>query len=300
MKRNNGLEPSISRLYLKQVGKEPLLKAEEEISLGRLINKGKTQKIRTAARDRMIRANLRLVVKLARRYRRKHLTLPYSDLIEEGNLGLMRAVEKFNPELGFRFSTYATWWIRQYIERAIMNQARVVRLPLHIAKEMNTYFRAMSKIMRIDTNKVSVKDLSQILDKTADDIYSMYSMMEEPVSLDALHGYDFERTLLDSLSDSAVVDPVISLYHNEMTAKVLHWLNLLPKKSQEVIMKRYGLFGAQRYTLSSLSDEIGLTRERVRQIQAEGLSLLRKSANREFFGKDSFPHSDDDDIDTWH
>src|SRR5690606_11129747 len=112
MKKNSGLEPSISRLYLKQVGKEPLLKAEEEISLGRLSKKGKTKKIRTAARDRMIRANLRLVVKLARQYRRRHLTLPYADLLEEGNLGLMKAVEKFNPELGFRFSTYATWWIR--------------------------------------------------------------------------------------------------------------------------------------------------------------------------------------------
>jgi RNA polymerase nonessential primary-like sigma factor len=297
MKRNSGLEPSINRLYLKQVGKEPLLKAAEEVSLGRLIKKGKSRKIRMAARDRMIRANLRLVVKLARRYRTRPLTLPYSDLIEEGNLGLIRAVEKFNPELGFRFSTYATWWIRQYIERAIMNQARVVRLPLHIVKEMNTYFKAISKIMRKDNRRVSVQELRGVLNKTSDEVYAMYSLMEDTVSLDAMHGYDFERTLLDFLSDSTAVDPLLSSYHSEIEQKVMRWLNLLPKKSQEIMIKRYGLFGAQEYTLSGLSNEIGLTRERVRQIQTEGLKSLKSSADSEFLNKDMI---EDGGMDIFH
>lgn len=292
MKRNSGLEPSISRLYLKQVGKEPLLKAIEEVSLGRLIKKGKNQKIRMAARDRMIRANLRLVVKLARRYRNRLLTLPYSDLIEEGNVGLIRAVEKFNPELGFRFSTYATWWIRQCIERAIMNQARLVRLPLHVVKEMNSYFKAITKMMKKEDTKISVRALSDALDKTPEEVYTMYSMMEDTVSLDALYGYDFERTLLDSLADSAVVDPVVSLFHRELRQRVIRWLNLLPKKVQEVMIKRYGLFGTKEYTLSGLSDEIGLTRERVRQIQAEGLKLLKISAKNDSFRKDMVFDSD--------
>jgi RNA polymerase nonessential primary-like sigma factor len=294
MKRNSAMEPSISRLYLKQVGKEPLLKAAEEVSLGRLVKKGKSKEIRMAARDRMIRANLRLVVKLARRYRGRLLTLPYSDLIEEGNLGLIRAVEKFNPEFGFRFSTYATWWIRQYIERAIMNQARVVRLPLHVVKEMNTYFKAISKIMRRDNKMVSIKKLKKVLNKTSDEIYDMYSMMEDTVSLDALHGYDFERTLLDSLPDRAAADPLISSYHSEVGKRVIRWLNLLPKKSQEIIIKRYGLLGAQEYTLSGLSHEIGLTRERVRQIQAESLSSLKKSANSERMSQDMVSGGDMD------
>lgn len=297
MKRNSGLEPSINRLYLKQVGKEPLLKAEEEISLGRLIREGESQRIRMVARDRMIRANLRLVVKLAKRYRHRPLTLPYSDLIEEGNLGLIRAVEKFDPELGFRFSTYATWWIRQCIERAIMNQARVVRLPLHIVKEMNTYFRAMSKMTRKGAKKVSVKDLSNLLDKTPDEVYTMYSMMEDTVSLDALHGYDFERTLLDSLSDSSAVDPVAASYHNEVGKKVVHWVSSLPKKIQEIMIKRYGLLGAREYTLSSLSNEVGLTRERVRQIQSEGLKSLKRLAGRESFNRGTVS---DSDIETFH
>ena len=297
MKKNSGLEPSISRLYLKQVGKEPLLQAAEEVSLGRLIKKGKSQKIRMAARDRMIRANLRLVVKLARQYKHRPLTLPYSDLIEEGNLGLIRAVEKFNPELGFRFSTYATWWIRQCIERAIMNQARVVRLPLHVVKEMNTYFKAISKMMKKDNKKVSARALGDVLDKSSDEVHAMYSFMEETVSLDALHGYDFERTLLDSLSDNAAVDPLIASYHREIGQRVIRWLNLLPKRSQEVMIKRYGLLGAHEYTLSSLSHEIGLTRERVRQIQTNGLKSLKSSASRESLNKDMIS---DSDMDTFH
>jgi RNA polymerase nonessential primary-like sigma factor len=286
MKKNRKLEPSINRLYLKQVGKEPLLKATEEVSLGRLMKKGKSQKTRMAARERMIKANLRLVVKLAKRYKNRPLTLPYSDLIEEGNIGLIYAVEKFNPELGFRFSTYATWWIRQCIERAIMNQSRVVRLPLHVAKEMNVYFKTISNMIRKNSDKISAKQLASTLHRTAQDVYTMYTLMEDTVSLDALRGYPFEKTLLESLSDTRSIDPLMTLHHRELGQRVIRWLSTLPKKTQEIMIKRYGLFGTQEYTLSGLSDEVGFTRERVRQIQADGLRLMKESANHEFFNKD--------------
>lgn len=276
-------EPPISRVYLKQVGEEPLLSALEEQTVARTMVRGKTAVLRAKARERMILANLRLVVKVARRYKNKPLTIAYADLIEEGNLGLIHAVEKFNPELGFRFSTYATWWIRQCIERAIMNQARTVRLPLHIVKEMNIYFKTMAKMAKKSRHAWTVDELAKALGKTPKEVRQMYSLMESSVSLDALHGRDFEHTLLDSLPDKAVVSPISVLHIDKMNQRITRWVKMLPKKSQEVVIKRYGLFGTHEYTLAELGSEIGVTRERVRQLQFDALKYLNTVAEQEGF-----------------
>jgi len=257
-----------TRLYLKEIGFSPLLTAEEEVHYARMAQKGEE-----AGRKRMIESNLRLVVKIARRYMNRGLAL--LDLIEEGNLGLIRAVEKFDPERGFRFSTYATWWIRQTIERGIMNQTRTIRLPVHILKEINIYQRAARHLAQKLDHEPSPEDVASLLDKPIDDVKKMMGLNERVTSVDAPMDSDPDRSLLDAIPDDSVVDPEKLLQSEDLQVQIGEWLNELNDKQREVVERRFGLRGREVSTLEEVGADIGVTRERVRQIQVEALKRLR-------------------------
>lgn len=263
-----------TQLYLNEIGFSPLLTPEEEVYFARLARKGEE-----SGRKRMIESNLRLVVKIARRYVNRGLTL--LDLIEEGNLGLIRAVEKFDPERGFRFSTYATWWIRQTIERAIMNQTRTIRLPIHVVKELNLYLRAARELTQKLDHEPSAEEIAQMVDKPVADVKRMLGLNERVASVDTPIGSNGEKSLLDTVADEAASDPADLLQDNNMRGCIASWLDQLSDKQQEVLSRRFGLRGYQTSTLEEVGQEIGLTRERVRQIQVEALRRLREILEKE-------------------
>lgn len=257
-----------TQIYLNEIGFSPLLTAEEEVYFARKAIKGEE-----AARKRMIESNLRLVVKISRRYVNRGLAL--LDLIEEGNLGLIRAVEKFDPERGFRFSTYATWWIRQTIERAIMNQTRTIRLPIHVVKELNIYLRAARELAQKLDHEPTPEDIARLLDKPVSDVERMLGLNERVTSVDVPVGNSSDRTVVDTIADTRVSDPAILLQDSDLTASLDNWLEELTEKQREVLARRFGLRGHEVSTLEEVGREIGLTRERVRQIQVEALKRLR-------------------------
>lgn len=265
-----------TRLYLNEIGFSPLLSAEEEVYFSRKALKGDE-----SARKRMIESNLRLVVKIARRYMNRGLAL--LDLIEEGNLGLIRAVEKFDPERGFRFSTYATWWIRQTIERALMNQTRTVRLPIHVVKEINIYLRAARKLSQTLDREPSPEDVAEMLDQPIDVVKRMLGLNERITSVDSPSPYDAEKTLLDTLPDEQNLDPSLLLQNSDVKQHIDTWLNLLSDKQCAVVERRFGLHGREVATLEEIGNELGVTRERVRQIQIEAIKRLRQILLREGF-----------------
>ncbi len=269
-----------TRLYLREIGFSPLLSAEEEVYFARKSRKGDE-----AARKRMIESNLRLVVKIARRYMNRGLAL--LDLIEEGNLGLIRAVEKFDPERGFRFSTYATWWIRQTIERAIMNQTRTIRLPVHILKEINIYLRAARYLSQKMDHEPTPEDVAELLDKPIEDVKSMLGLNERIASVDAPLDQDPERSLLDAIADERTPDPATILQDEDLHAQIQAWLNELNDKQREVVERRFGLNGREISTLEEVGADIGVTRERVRQIQVEALKRLRVLLEKSGYSVDS-------------
>ncbi|MNF48094.1 RNA polymerase, sigma 38 subunit, RpoS [Pseudomonas linyingensis] len=258
-----------TQLYLNEIGFSPLLSPEEEVHFARMARRGEA-----AGRKRMIESNLRLVVKIARRYVNRGLTL--LDLIEEGNLGLIRAVEKFDPERGFRFSTYATWWIRQTIERAIMNQTRTIRLPIHVVKELNVYLRAARELTQKLDHEPTAEEIATLLDKPVAEVKRMLGLNERVSSVDVALGPDSDKTLLDTLTDDHPTDPCELLQDEDLGQSIDQWLSELTEKQREVVIRRFGLRGHESSTLEEVGREIGLTRERVRQIQVEALKRLRE------------------------
>ncbi|HAS6067208.1 TPA: RNA polymerase sigma factor RpoS [Vibrio vulnificus] len=258
-----------TQLYLGEIGFSPLLTAEEEVLYARRALRGDE-----AARKRMIESNLRLVVKISRRYSNRGLAL--LDLIEEGNLGLIRAVEKFDPERGFRFSTYATWWIRQTIERALMNQTRTIRLPIHVVKELNIYLRTARELSQKLDHEPTAEEIAAQLEIPVDDVSKMLRLNERISSVDTPIGGDGEKALLDIIPDANNSDPEVSTQDEDMRVSLIHWLEELNPKQKEVLARRFGLLGYEPSTLEEVGQEIGLTRERVRQIQVEGLRRLRE------------------------
>lgn len=262
------------QLYLNEIGSTPLLTAAEEVFVARASLAGDE-----AARHRMINSNLRLVVMIAKRYTNRGL--PLLDLIEEGNLGLMRAVEKFDPERGFRFSTYATWWIRQSIERALMNQGRTIRLPIHIQKDINTVVRCTRELRSSLRREPSTSEIADVLDRDPGEVSKLLKLSEKITSVDNQLSDDTERSLVDTVS-SHVEDNPLSLVDDEKVEGCLEeWLDDLPDRQREILARRFGLMGYDASTLEAVGEEVGLTRERVRQIQIDALARLRRAALRD-------------------
>ncbi len=265
-----------TRLYLNEIGFSSLLTADEEKYYSR-----KTLKGDEASRKRMIEGNLRLVVKIARRYMNRGMAL--LDLIEEGNLGLMRAVEKFDPEKGFRFSTYATWWIRQTIERAIMNQTRTVRLPIHVLKEINVYLKAARQLSQKLNREPTPEDVAEYLDRPINEVEKMIGLNERTSSVDSNSNYNSDKTLLDTIPDEQNLDPSLLLQNADVKRHIDNWLEQLTDKQCAVVERRFGLHGREASTLEEIGNELGVTRERVRQIQIEAIRRLRNILEREGF-----------------
>jgi len=272
--------PDATQLYLNEIGFSPLLTPEEEVHYARLARAGDP-----AGRRRMIESNLRLVVKIARRYLNRGLSL--LDLIEEGNLGLIRAVEKFDPEKGFRFSTYATWWIRQTIERGLMNQTRTVRLPIHVLKEIYSYQRAARELARQLDHDPSPEEIAAELHKPVEEVRRLLGLNERTTSFDTPFSADSDRSLLDTLADSQNVDPAEALQNSDLAESIQQWLKELTAKQRDVVARRFGLLGHESATLEEVGQEIGLTRERVRQIQVEALRRLRDILERQGLSGDA-------------
>ncbi len=263
-------EPDTMRLYLQEIGATPLLKPEEELHLARLVCQGDKK-----ATKKMIESNLRLVVKIARRYLNRGM--PLLDLIEEGNIGLIRAVQKFDPEKGFRFSTYATWWIRQTMERAIMNQTRMIRLPVHIIAEVNKYLRT-SKLLRHQFQRdPSNEEIAHHLEKPLHSIERMAAFLEPVTSVDMPRTDDMEKSLLDTIPDDYNPEPSLSIESTDIDRQLKVWLLQLSEKQRQVIELRFGLQSSEKsFTLEETGAKLGITRERARQIQIDALSKLRQ------------------------
>ncbi len=270
----------VTQLYLNEIGAKPLLTPEDELATARRVRAGDF-----SARQRMIEHNLRLVVNIAKHYLNRGI--PLLDLIEEGNLGLIHALEKFDPERGFRFSTYATWWIRQNIERGIMNQSRTIRLPVHVVKEINVVLRAIRHLESAATRDTSVERIAALIDRPVDDVRRILHLNEHIASLDAPLEIASSHTIGEVIADESATDPESLLQSREMGGLLDDWLAQLTERQRQIIERRYGLNGAEVSTLDALSGELGLTRERVRQIQVEGLDRLRKIIKRGGIARDS-------------
>ena len=266
---NDRTELDATRMYLNEIGASTLLTAEQEVELTRRAHKGDEE-----ARKKMIVCNLRLVVKIARRYLNRGM--PLLDLIEEGNLGLLRAVEKFDPERGFRFSTYATWWIRQTIERALMNQTRTIRLPVHVVKEVNTCLRAARMLAQKLDHEPTARDIARETGKSMAEVRRLLELSEHSTSVDVPYGRETERPLLDTIEDANGDDPEESLLEGDIKEHVDEWLGQLSDKQRIVIERRFGLHGYEVSTLEEVARDLGVTRERVRQIQIDALRRLQK------------------------
>jgi RNA polymerase nonessential primary-like sigma factor len=275
------LSTDTTQHYLNQIGTRQLLTVPEEVHYATLAKAGNFE-----ARQKMIEHNLRLVVSIAKHYINRGVVL--LDMIEEGNLGLMRAIDKFEPERGFRFSTYATWWIRQSIERAIMNQARTVRLPVHMVRELNQILRAKYHLEARHHNgkDATVEDIAHLVDRPIEEVQNILALSEHATSLDAPLDNDPQSSLMDMLPGDSDDGPDLRAEHHEMTILVRDWLKKLPDKQRIVIMRRFGLDNDDPATLETLAEEMGVTRERVRQIQQEALVKLKRAFAAHGVGRD--------------
>lgn len=264
--------------YLREIGQISLLTQNEELDLARRMHAGDHE-----AKNRLIEANLRLVVCIARRYLNRGLAI--ADLIEEGNLGLMHAVKKFNPEAGVRFSTYSTWWIRQAIERGIMNQSRNIRLPIHLIKKYKQYLRLKQTNEHRDIYDTPIKAIAKSLGLSEAALYDLIAIERQELSIDATLSEDQDVTLQDSLFDEKNIDPVEIINSEELHKLIESHLKQLPQREREVLEKRYGLHNNNEETLDRIGQLASLTRERVRQIQLRALKALKNSFRRNGFGK---------------
>lgn len=263
----------VTRIYLSEIGRAQLLTADQEKALSRAARDGCEN-----SRQRMIECNLRLVVKIARSYINRGL--PLLDLIEEGNLGLIRAVEKFDPERGFRFSTYATWWIRQSVERSIMNQCRTVRLPIHVIRELTVYLRATREMEQELGRRPAIDEVAQKLEKPSQTVHKLFGYNEPSTSTDTLTG-NSTKSVIETIPDENNRDPEAECADQAAGELLGHWLELLPKQQRIVVEHRFGLHGKGRRTLEEVGQLLGVTRERVRQVQLAALTRLREISRRE-------------------
>jgi RNA polymerase nonessential primary-like sigma factor len=282
-KRHTAHCSDVTRIYLSEIGRARLLSSEEEISLARAARAGCL-----ASRQRMIEANLRLVVNVARAYIKRGL--PLLDLVEEGNLGLIRAVEKFDPDRGCRFSTYATWWIRQSVERAIMNQCRTVRLPIHVIRELTIYLRTARELEQKHSRRPTAEEVARELDIPPENVERLFGLNEPTASADEPMGAGSDRLVLDSIADENGSNPEAEYADRAAERMLGQWLKQLSKQQREVVEHRYGLNGHGRRTLEEVGELLGVTRERVRQVQLAALARLRDISSRE--GHVEFPFMD--------
>ena len=269
----------VTQIYLNEIGLNPLLTAEEEAALSRRVKLGDFE-----ARQKMIERNLRLVVNIAKHYLNRGI--PLLDLVEEGNLGLMHALDKFDPERGFRFSTYATWWIRQNIERAIMNQSRTIRLPVHVVKELNQVLRAQRQIEASNDGAVTPEAIAARLDKPVEEVRAVLALNEHTASLDAPLDIDPNLSIGESIADEQALSPELNIHNGEVESLIREWIEQLTDKQKLVIQYRYGIDDVEVLTLEDLAAQMGLTRERVRQIQLEALAQLRRLIKRRGVSRD--------------
>jgi len=262
------------QLYLNEIGSTPLLTAAEEVLVAKALQAGDEM-----ARHRMINSNLRLVVMIAKRYTNR--ALPLLDLIEEGNLGLIRAVEKFDPDRGFRFSTYATWWIRQSIERALMNQGRTIRLPVHIQKDINIIVRCTRELRSSLRREPSTSEIADVLDRDPGEVSNLLKLSEKITSVDNQLSTDSDRSLVETVPSQGEDNPFSIVDDQKVEGCLEDWLDDLPDRQREILARRFGLMGYEASTLEAVGEEVGLTRERVRQIQIDALARLKRAAQRD-------------------
>ncbi len=265
-KRSEGLDAVKS--YLKEIRKSVLLTFEQEQDLGKRVQNGDFR-----AREQMIESNLRLVVSIGKRYMNRGL--PFSDIIEEGNLGLIKAVEKFNYARGFRFSTYASWWIRQYIERAIINQAKLIRLPVHVVERLNRYLSEVEVLAQELGRQPRPEEVSARMKVPEDDVTDLQQLVRTTCSLDSPIGEHTDTFLRDIIEDPAGTSPAKNAEGVQRRAGVMEWVKNLQEKEKTVIILRFGLDGGEAQTLEEIGRQLGLTRERVRQIETAALVKLR-------------------------
>lgn len=273
-----------TQLYLRKIGFSALLTAKEEFELGEMIKKGSATEAQRA-KNKMIESNLRLVVKIAKKYMFRGLDL--LDLIEEGNLGLMHAVDKFDHTKGFRFSTYATWWIKQNVERAILNQAKTIRVPVHLLKELNVYLRAARELSQTLDHEPDAEEIAAFLDRPVEDIKKILEVVTPVESLDAIKEDD-DRAEVDQISYEDESTPIDSIALEELSGQLEKWVEHLPEKEKIVICMRFGLMGFDPQTLEEVGERVNLTRERVRQVQLNGLTHLKRMISREKMTKEDF------------
>ena len=260
------------RLYLREIGKIPLLNAEEEMELAHRVIQGDKR-----AKDKMAEANMRLVVSIAKRYSGRGLD--FLDLIQEGNTGLLRAVEKFDPDKGFKFSTYATWWIRQAITRAIADQARTIRIPVHMVETINKLLRTQRRMTQELNREPTIEELSKELDMEPEKIEYVMKIKQDISSLDAGVGRDGDEedsVLGDFIEDEDTVSPEESATNQLLKEQVNDVLSSLSDREQKIVRMRFGLDNGKSHTLEEVGQEFAVTRERIRQIEAKALAKLRK------------------------